>query len=97
MLRLALGRVLFPLRLTEKAQEKYLVYLREHSVHAAELLGREKEYQLLERLLELLQPDRETIEKLLEIAQRQEDPQWTGILMERLGSLGKKKRRSFEL
>lgn len=97
VLRLALGRVLFPLRLTEKAQEKYLVYLREHSVHAAELLGREKEYQLLERLLELLQPDRETIEKLLETAQRQEDPQWTGILMERLGSLGKKKRRSFEL
>ena len=97
MLRLALGRVLFPLRLTEKAEEKYLVYLREHSVHAAELLGREKEYHLLEQLLELLKPDRETMEQLLETAQMQEDPRWTGILMERLGGLGRKKRRSFEL
>lgn len=96
-LRLALGRVLFPLRLTEKAEEKYLVYLREHSVHAAELLGREKEYHLLEQLLELLKPDRETMEQLLETAQKQEDPRWTGILMERLGGLGRKKRRSFEL
>ena len=97
VLRLALGRVLFPFLLTEKAEKKYLVYLREHSEHAAELLGREKEYQLLEQLLERLGPDRETMEKLLETAQKQEDPRWTGILMERLGSLGKKKRRSFEL
>ena len=47
--------------------------------------------------MELLKPDRETMEQLLETAQMQEDPRWTGILMERLGGLGRKKRRSFEL
>ena len=53
--------------------------------------GREKEYQLLEQLLERLGPDRETMEKLLETAQKQEDPRWTGILMERLGGMGRKR------
>lgn len=97
VLHLALGRVFLPLELTEKARENYLEFLRKHIKNAVILLGEQREYETLGNLLPMVRPDRETVEAMLESAQRSEDSRWTGILMEYMDGLGKKKRRSFDL
>lgn len=41
-LKMALGRLLFPVELGEKAEEHYLSHIREHLVEAARILTKEK-------------------------------------------------------
>lgn len=64
---------------------------------AAGILGKQKEYRFLGMLLDILKPEGEEIRKMIETARQQEDSVWMGILMDRLGKVGRKKRKTFEL
>lgn len=97
VLKLALGRILTPFELAKKSEERYLTYLREHMDRAAEILGEQKEYRLLGILLDILKPESKEIDKMLETARLQKDSIWIGLLMDRLGKIGRNKRRTFEL
>lgn len=97
VLKLALGRILTPFELAKKSEERYLTYLREHIDRAAEILGEQKEYRLLGILLDILKPESKEIDKMLETARLQKDSIWIGLLMDRLGKIGRNKRRTFEL
>lgn len=97
VLKLALGRIFTPFELAEKAKDRYLNYLREHMDSAEGLLGKQKEYRFLGMLLDILKPEGEDIRKMIETARQQEDSVWMGILMDRLGKVGRKKRKTFEL
>lgn len=97
VLKLALDRVLYPADLLEEAHDKYIAYLREHAGHAVSILGKEKEYTAIRKILAELAPDREQMEEMLESAQKSGDSRWVSILMDRLKSQGRKKRKAFEL
>lgn len=97
VLKLALSRILYPMELTEKMEKIYLDYLNIHVKEAVKLLGEQKNYEAMSRILDKMKPDREAMEWMLETAQIYEDSRWTGILMAELERFGKKKRRSFDL
>lgn len=97
VLRLALGRIFAPFELAEKAKERYLDYLRDHMDSGAGILGKQKEYRFLGMLLDILKPEGDEIRKMIETARQQEDSVWIGLLMDRLGKSGIKKRKTFEL
>lgn len=97
VLKLALDRILYPADLLEEVHDKYIAYLREHAEHAVSILGKEKEYTAIRKILAELAPDREQMEEMLESAQKSGDSRWVSILMDRLKSQGRKKRKAFEL
>ena len=97
VLKLALDRILYPMDLTETAEKKYIGYLREHGEHAVRVLGKNKEYEAMHSILDKITPDREETEKMLECAQKSGDSRWVSILMDKLQSHGRKKRKAFEL
>ena len=97
VLKLALDRILYPMDLTETAEEKYIQYLREHGERAVSILGEEKEYAAMRTILTKITPDRTETEKMLERAQRSGDSRWVSILMDTLAVHGRKKRKAFEL
>ena len=96
-MRLALDRILYPVGMTEEAKEKYLVYIKENSLQAVKLLGEQKEYDSIKRILKEIIPDRETTEKMLEEAQVTGDSRWVSVLMDELQKHGRKQRKAFEL
>ena len=97
VVRLALDRILYPVGMTEEAKDKYLVYIKENSLQAVKLLGEQKEYESMQRILKEIIPDRETTEKTLEEAQVTGDSRWVSILMDELQKHGRKQRKAFEL
>ena len=97
VLKMALGRLLFPVELGEKAEEHYLSHIREHLMEAARILTEEKDYRSLEALLERVKPDREALEQLLSMAQEQKDMEAVSLFMDRLHQNTKIKRKVFEL
>ena len=97
VLKMALGRLLFPVELGEKAEEHYLSHIREHLVEAARILTEEKDYRSLGALLERVKPDREALEQLLSMAQEQKDMEAVSLFMDRLHQNTKIKRKVFEL
>ena len=97
VVRLALDRILYPVGMTEEAKDKYLVYIKENSLQAVKLLGEQKEYESMQRILKEIIPDRETTEKMLEEAQVTGDSRWVSILMDELQKHGRKQRKAFEL
>ena len=97
VLKLVLDRILYPMDLTETAEEKYIQYLREHGERAVSILGEEKEYAAMRTILTKITPDRTETEKMLERAQRSGDSRWVSILMDTLAGHGRKKRKAFEL
>ena len=97
VVRLALDRILYPVGMTEEAKEKYLVYIKENSLQAVKLLGEQKEYDSIKRILKEIIPDRETTEKMLEEAQVTGDSRWVSVLMDELQKHGRKQRKAFEL
>lgn len=97
VLNLALGRILYPMELSEEAENQYMNYLKEHTEAAVRILGESREYTLLISFIEKAAPEREITEKMLDTAQRAGDSRWVSILMDRLQSHGKKKRKAFEL
>ena len=97
VLKMALGRLLFPVELGEKAEEHYLSHIREHLVEAARILTKEKDYRSLGALLERVKPDREALEQLLSMAQEQKDMEAVSLFMDRLHQNTKIKRKVFEL
>lgn len=97
VLKMALDRLLYPMDLADTAENKYIDYLREHGEHAVSVLGGQKEYEAMRMILAKITPNREQTEKMLERAQRSGDSRWVSILMDRLQSHGRKKRKAFEL
>ena len=97
VLNLALDRILYPVSMTEEAREKYLVHIKEHAQQAIKLLGEQKAYESMQKILKELSPDRATTEKMLETAQKAEDSRWVSILMNELQKHGRKQRKAFEL
>ena len=97
VLKMALGRLLFPVELGEKAEEHYLSHIREHLMEAARILTEEKDYRSLGALLERVKPDREALEQLLSMAQEQKDMEAVSLFMDRLHQNTKIKRKVFEL
>ena len=97
VLNLALDRILYPVSMTEEAREKYLVHIKEHAQQAIKLLGEQKAYEPMQKILKELSPDRATTEKMIEIAQKAEDSRWVSILMNELQKHGRKQRKAFEL
>ena len=97
VLKLALDRILYPMGLTETAGEKYTEYLKEHTEEALLYLGRTKAYKDMAEILRILKPKRTQIETVLERAQAHGDSRWVSILMNELGTHGRKKRKAFEL
>ena len=97
VVRLALDRILYPVGMTEEAKDKYLVYIKENSLQAVKLLGEQKEYDSIKRILKEIIPDRETTEKMLEEAQVTGDSRWVSVLMDELQKHGRKQRKAFEL
>lgn len=97
VLKLALDRMLYPMGLTETAGEKYTEYLKEHTEEALLYLGKTKAYKEMAEILRILKPKRAQIEKVLERAQAHGDSRWVSILMNELGTHGRKKRKAFEL
>lgn len=97
VLKLALDRLLYPVGLTETADNKYREYLSEHMEEALYYLGKTKAYTDMSEIIRILKPDRNQIEKVLEKAQQQGDSRWVSILMNELSTCGRKKRKAFEL
>ena len=97
MLNLALDRILYPVSMTDEAKEKYLSYIKEHGLQAIKLLGEQKEYDSMQKILKELAPDRAETEKMLEEAQKSDDSRWVSILMNELQRHGRKQRKAFEL
>lgn len=97
VLKLALDRILYPVGMIDEAKDKYLVYINENSLQAVKLLGEQKEYDSIKRILKEITPDRETTEKMLEEAQVSGDSRWVSILMDELQKHGRKQRKAFEL
>ena len=97
VLKMALDRLLYPMDLADTAENKYIDYLREHGEHAVSVLGKNKEYEAMQSILDKITPYREETEKMLECAQKSGDSRWVSILMDRLQSHGRKKRKAFEL
>lgn len=52
VLKLALDRILYPMDLTETAEKKYIDYLHEHGEHAVGVLGKNKEYEAMQSILD---------------------------------------------
>ena len=97
VLNLALDRILYPVSMTEEAREKYLVHIKEHAQQAIKLLGEQKAYESMQKILKELSSDRATTEKMLETAQKADDSRWVSILMNELQKHGRKQRKAFEL
>ena len=97
VLNLALDRILYPVSMTDEAKEKYLIYIKEHIQQAIRLLGEQKAYDSMQRILRKLAPDRAETEKMLETAQSANDSRCVSILMNELQKHGRKQRKAFEL
>ena len=97
VLKMALGRLLCPVELGEKAEARYLAHIQEHLVQAARILTEEKDYLGLGVLLERIRPEREALEQLLSMAQEQKDMEAVSLFMDRLHQNTKIKRKVFEL
>lgn len=54
VLNLALDRILYPVSMTDEAKEKYLIYIKEHIQQAIRLLGEQKAYDSMQRILRKL-------------------------------------------
>lgn len=97
VLNLALDRILYPVSMTDEAKEKYLIYIKEHIQQAIRLLGEQKAYDSMQRILRKLAPDRAETEKMLETARSANDSRCVSILMNELQKHGRKQRKAFEL
>ena len=97
VLNLALDRILYPVSMTDEAKEKYLIYIKEHIQQAIRLLGEQKAYDSMQRILRKIAPDRAETEKMLETAQSANDSRCVSILMNELQKHGRKQRKAFEL
>lgn len=53
-MNLALDRILYPVSMTDEAKEKYLIYIKEHIQQAIRLLGEQKAYDSMQRILRKL-------------------------------------------
>lgn len=96
-MNLALDRILYPVSMTDEAKEKYLIYIKEHIQQAIRLLGEQKAYDSMQRILRKIAPDRAETEKMLETAQSANDSRCVSILMNELQKHGRKQRKAFEL
>lgn len=94
---LAMGRIRYPMELTEKAAEAYRDYLREHFSKTAELLLGKREYGEFGILLKLLEPSAKKAEQVLLKVENGGDAQGISILMDYLREKKKPKRKVFEL
>ena len=74
-MNLALDRILYPVSMTDEAKEKYLIYIKEHIQQAIRLLGEQKAYDSMQRILRKLAPDRPLYLRLI-------DKNATGVEME---------------
>ena len=97
VMKLALDRLLYPVGLTEAAEEKYQEYLREHGEKTLLYLGKAGSYQEMTKVIGILKPDRQLLEEILEKAQNAGDSRWVSILMNELAGKVRKKRKAFEL
>ena len=80
---MALGRLLNPVELGEKAEEQYFSHIQEHFVEAAQILMLSGEYANLGMLLVRLKPEN-LLEKLLVMAQEQKDTEAVSLFMDHL-------------
>lgn len=94
---LAMDRVLYPMELSKAAKEQYVDYLKEHIQTAVSLLAKEKKYSAAGIILEETLPCRETLDKLLDRAEKEGDTECVSLLMDHLHRHTKKKRKVFEL
>lgn len=97
VLNLAMDRILYPAELSEESEETYIAYLKEHGAAAIQILGERQDYAAMTLILQKISPERADVEQMLEMAQNSGDSRWVSILMDRLQSHGKKKRKAFEL
>lgn len=94
---LALGRLLYPMELSEKAAKSYQVYLREHFLKMAELLTKRRDYRSFGSLLKLVEPSAESVEALLEKAGSSGETEVISLLMDYRHGKVKPRRKVFEL
>ena len=74
-----------------------LINIKEPIQQAIRLLGEQKAYDSMQRILRKLAPDRAETEKMLETAQSANDSRCVSILMNELQKHGRKQRKAFEL
>ena len=75
----------------------FCVHLMRLEQQAIRLLGEQKAYDSMQRILRKLAPDRAETEKMLETAQSANDSRCVSILMNELQKHGRKQRKAFEL
>lgn len=97
VLKMALGRLLNPVELGEKAEEQYFSHIQEHFAEAARILMLSGEYANLGTLLARLKPEKALLEKLLVMAQEQKDTEAVSLFMDHLHKHTKVQRKVFEL
>ena len=97
VLKMALGRLLNPVELGEKAEEQYFSHIQEHFAEAAWILMLSGEYANLGTLLARLKPEKALLEKLLVMAQEQKDTEAVSLFMDHLHKHTKVQRKVFEL
>lgn len=79
---LVLGRLMYPLWMSERARKEYESYLQDHLFETGERLIREGDVERLSWLLTSAQYERERLEQWLDVAAACQLPECTGLLME---------------
>lgn len=95
--RMALGRLIYPCQLTEKYEEMYKQYLKEHGAAAAYQAVKYQNMEELRWLMEHIPYDAEQMEQVIEAAGAFGQAEMTSYLMEEIRKRGNRKRRRFRL
>ena len=94
---LALGRMRYPLELSGAAKEIYEQYIREHWPAAGAAVLKLRDMEVLEWLVTAFRPQKESVERLIAIAEASRDTEALSYLMDYRHEHFKAKKRRFEL
>lgn len=94
---LVMGRLRFPFELADQYRSQYEAYLREHVVGAAKITLERGDTEQLIWLAEHYAKEKETMEKMIELANQKECTEALGYLMDLKHRRFAPKRRSFSL
>lgn len=97
VVRLALGRLRYPLELSEAARETYENYVREHWEAAGAAILEQRDMEGLAWLTAAFGPQQEQVEKLIVMAEKRRGTEALSYLMDYRHEHFKAKKRRFEL
>lgn len=97
LLELALGRLWYPVELSEKARENYAEYIKKNLTDAIERIGKAEDIPQMAWLAKELLLDQESCEQAIKVANKLGKPLILSILMEHRHTMFPQEKKRFEL